>query len=72
MFKDYKSGGYNLEETGVSDERLINMILLIAIAYSTAVIKGGKIKQMGGQKYGLYRSNYAELVSKCQQIKQRI
>jgi len=41
MFKDYKSGGYNLEETGVSDERLINMILLIAIAYSTAVIKGG-------------------------------
>lgn len=51
MFRDCKSGGYNLEGTGVSDERLITMILLVAIAYSTAVIKGGEIKQMGVQKY---------------------
>jgi hypothetical protein len=32
MFKDFKSGGYNLESTGVSGERLISLILLIAIA----------------------------------------
>jgi hypothetical protein len=51
MFRDCKSGGYNLEGTGVSGERLITMILLIAIAYSSAVIQGGEIKQMGVQKY---------------------
>lgn len=51
MFRDCKSGGYNLEGTGVSGERLIMMILLIAIAYSSAVIQGGEIKQMNVQKY---------------------
>lgn len=51
MFRDYKSGGYNLEGTGVAGERLIVMILLIAIAYSSALIQGGEIKQMGMQKY---------------------
>lgn len=51
MFRDCKSGCYNLEGTGVCEQRLITMILLVAIAYSTAVIKGGEIKQMGVQKY---------------------
>ena len=51
MFRDCKSGGYNLEGTGVSGERLITRILLMALAYSTAVIQGGEIKQMGVQKY---------------------
>ena len=31
--------------------RLIKMILLVAIAYSSAIIQGGEIKQMGVQKY---------------------
>lgn len=51
MFRDCKSGGYNLEGTGVADERLITMILLVAIAYSSAGNQVGEIKQMGVQKY---------------------
>ncbi|GAA6623029.1 hypothetical protein NUACC26_088540 [Scytonema sp. NUACC26] len=61
MFRDFKSGGYNLEETKVSDKRLISLILLIAIrlkplgaspiAYTSATIHGQQIKQKGVQKY---------------------
>lgn len=40
-----------MEGTGVADARLITLILLVAIAYSTAVIQGGEIKHMGVQKY---------------------
>ena len=51
MFRDFKSGGYNLEATSVSGERLISLILLIAIAYTCATLQGEKIKQIGVQKY---------------------
>jgi hypothetical protein len=51
MFRDFKKGGYNLEDTNVSDKRLINLILLIAIAYTCATISGQKIKRQGVQKY---------------------
>ena len=51
MFRDFKSGGYNLEETLVTDFRLRAIILLIMIAYTTATFQGKKIKQMGLQKY---------------------
>lgn len=39
------------EGTGVSGERLIAMILLIAIAYTSATMHGHTIKRMGMQKY---------------------
>ena len=51
MFRDFKKGGYNLEETKVEGERLITLVLLIAIAYTTASIQGKTIKRMGRQKY---------------------
>ncbi|GAA6620928.1 hypothetical protein NUACC26_067460 [Scytonema sp. NUACC26] len=61
MFRDFKSGGYNLEDTKVSNKRLISLILLIAIrlkplgaspiAYTSATIHGQQIKQKGVQKY---------------------
>jgi hypothetical protein len=51
MFRDFKSGGYRLEATNVSGERLISLILIIAFAYSMATFKGQKIKQIGVQKY---------------------
>jgi hypothetical protein len=51
MFRDFKSGGYNLEGTNVSGKRLINLILLIAIAYTSATIAGQQIKRKGVQKY---------------------
>ncbi len=51
MFRDFKRGGYNLEGTNVAGDRLITLILLIAIAYTTATMQGKKIKKMGIQKY---------------------
>jgi len=51
MFRDFKSGGYNLEGTLVIDFRLRAIILLVMIAYTTATFQGRKIKQMGLQKY---------------------
>ena len=51
MFRDFKSGGYNLEDTNVSGNRLISLLLIIAIAYSSATFKGQRIKSLGVQKY---------------------
>ena len=51
MFKDCKTGGYNLEETKANDHRLTNLILLIAIAYTISALKGKSIKNNGIQKY---------------------
>ena len=51
MFKDCKTGGYNLEKSHANNERLKNIILLIALAYTAAIFQGQKIKKMGIQKY---------------------
>jgi hypothetical protein len=51
MFKDCKSGGYNLEKCQAKDERLISLVLVITIAYSCAIFRGRKLKAMGVQKY---------------------
>ena len=51
MFRDFKKGGYNLEETKVPGERLVVLILLIAIAYTNATIQGIKMKRIGIQNY---------------------
>jgi hypothetical protein len=51
MFKDCKTGGYNLENSHACYDRLKSLVLLIAIAYTCAIIKGCTIKQMGIQKY---------------------
>lgn len=50
-FKDCKSGGYNLEESKACVERLTNLVLLIAIAYTCAGLQGQLIKSSGQQKY---------------------
>ena len=34
MFKDYKTGGYNLESAKANETRLSNWILLIVISYT--------------------------------------
>ena len=39
------------EGTNVTGERLVVIVLLIAIAYTKATIQGKKIKQMGVQNY---------------------
>jgi hypothetical protein len=51
MFKDCKSGGYNLEQCQGRDERLLSLILLIAIAYTTAIKKGQVIAFKGIKEY---------------------
>ena len=51
MFKDCKTGGYNLEKSHACDDRLKTLILLIAFAYTCAIFQGDKIKRMGIQKY---------------------
>jgi hypothetical protein len=51
MFKDCKSGGYNLEQCQGKDERLLSLILLIAIAYTCAVKKGQAIAFKGIKEY---------------------
>ncbi len=51
MFKNCKTGGYNLEKSHASTERLKTLILLIAVAYSCATLQGKKIQKLGIQKY---------------------
>jgi hypothetical protein len=51
MFKDCKSGGYNLEGSKATIERLTSLVLIIALAYTCASLSGRKIKQLGQQKY---------------------
>ncbi|MBV8887659.1 MAG: IS4 family transposase, partial [Chroococcidiopsidaceae cyanobacterium CP_BM_RX_35] len=51
MFRDLKSGGYNLEGTNLSGQRLKAIILLITLAYTSATFGGKTIKHMGMQKY---------------------
>jgi hypothetical protein len=51
MFKDCKTGGYNLEKSHANNDGLKNLILLIALAYTCAVFQGQRIKDMGIQKY---------------------
>jgi hypothetical protein len=51
MFRDFKKGGYNLEDTNVRGERFISLVVLISIAYTCATIQGQQIKRKGIQKY---------------------
>jgi hypothetical protein len=51
MFRDYKSGGYNLESTCVTGNRLIALIILLSLAYTSAIMSGEKIKTKGVVKY---------------------
>jgi hypothetical protein len=44
MFKDCKTGGYNIEKSHASSERLKTLILLRAFAYSCAILQGKKIQ----------------------------
>lgn len=51
MFRDCKTGGYNLEGAKASTDRLTRLVLLIAIAYTISTRNGKLIKVCGQQKY---------------------
>ena len=51
MFKDYKTGGQNLESAKANETRLNNLILLIAISYTLNSFQVQKNKNKGVQEY---------------------
>jgi hypothetical protein len=51
MFRDWKGGGYCLESAKVRGQRLLNLVLLIAIAYTTATLQGLRYSSQGIQSY---------------------
>ncbi|MEY2832750.1 MAG: hypothetical protein RLZZ574_2008 [Cyanobacteriota bacterium] len=51
MFRDFKKGGYNLEGTKVTGDRLISLLILMSIAYTSSTFSGQKIKSIGVQNY---------------------
>lgn len=51
MFRDCKIGGYSLEGSGLREERLIKMILLMAIVYTRAIFQGTEVQKKQVQKY---------------------
>jgi hypothetical protein len=51
MFKDCKTGGYNIEKTKVSEPRFLALVLLIAIAYSLQTIRGQQLNTVPKRTY---------------------
>ncbi|MEL6817004.1 MAG: IS4 family transposase, partial [Cyanobacteria bacterium J06598_3] len=51
MFRDFKLGGYRLEDCRASHKRFMTIVLLIAIAYLCASRQGQRLKQKALQKY---------------------
>ena len=51
MFKDCKTGGYNLEGGQASPDKFIALIILIALAMTSAWLQGKRTKLQGQEKY---------------------
>ena len=47
MFRDLKSGGYNLEGTNLGNERLSRLLIIVAIAHTSAILQGEEVKKKG-------------------------
>ncbi len=51
MFKDCKTGGYNLEGSQANSERLVRLILLVALAMTSAWLQGQRTKSQRQEPY---------------------
>lgn len=51
MFRDWKGGGYHLEGTGAIGERLLPLIVLLTLAYSSATLLGKTVRRKGVSAY---------------------
>ena len=51
MFRDFKAGGYNLEGSKLKPQQLNKLLIVVAIAYTSALLQGQHIKSIGIQKY---------------------
>jgi len=50
MFRDCKTGGYNLEGSGLRGDRFVKIILLRALVDSSAIFKGTEMSEKAGKK----------------------
>lgn len=50
LFQDFKRGGYNLEGSNLGMEQLSNLLIVVSIADTSAMLKGQEIKRMSIQK----------------------
>ncbi|MEG4115750.1 MULTISPECIES: hypothetical protein [unclassified Microcoleus] len=50
-FRDCKTVGYDQEGTSLKGNRLINIILLMTIAYSLAIFEGISLRKKQVEKY---------------------
>ncbi len=51
FFRDYKGGGYQVESTRLNPERLSGLFVLLALAYTSAVIQGHEVRAQGLASY---------------------
>ena len=51
MFKDCKTGGYNIQNTRVNERRFLATILLVTMAYSLATLQGEYFENIGASEY---------------------
>ena len=51
MFKDCKTGGYNMEQARVHDPRFMALVLLLVLAYSLATCAGQVFQSIGVDEY---------------------
>ena len=51
MFRDFKGGGYNLERTNLTSDRLSKLLILLSLAYLKSIIQGIDIKSKQIQEY---------------------
>ncbi|NEQ11003.1 MAG: IS4 family transposase, partial [Moorea sp. SIO4E2] len=64
MFRDYKSGGYNMEGSNVVGKRFISLVIIISFAYFMATIKGENINKKGVQQYVARVKEYGRLTKR--------
>lgn len=51
MFRDWKGGGYRLEGTKLTGRRFISLMLLLTLAYYTAILKGERVQHQNIHGY---------------------
>ena len=51
MFKDFKTGGYNLESCRATGQRFLALVLLVAIAYTLTLEQGKRLGHKQVQRY---------------------
>lgn len=64
MFRDCKSGGYNLEKLRMHSDRFHRLLIVLAIAMSVAVVQGIELTRRGVQRYVTRRSQEARSVKR--------